>query len=174
MQTRKCKQCTELKPINQFRRYCQTTLTGDRSESRYRYCLNCERVNNGYKHAKRTNNLQSMVEFEACYKLLIAKGGIIPGMSQKVSAYDALHETIKLAQAPKVSTDDITSWTIDEWLTKDLTQFSFDFINDYVSGPLRDKLKPILRFDQETGQEIRDTTNQDTFNQILYRMDDLE
>jgi hypothetical protein len=94
---RKCKQCTIVKPIEQFRPYYNRKKT--KSSSRYLQCLTCESVNSAYKTAKLRGNTTRLLEVDEVYKACAALGGVIPGTAcTKLDAVKLTADLITLVQ----------------------------------------------------------------------------
>ena len=144
--------------------------------SRYLQCLDCEKINNAYKVAKRKNNTVRIDEIEEIYNGYTKAGGIVPGMSimnNRNNIDNLLKQTRERLHKASLSTD-YTSFSTYEWLNNDLSNYDPDEMMDFVMGTLKDSLCPIVRIDQITFLPVRDNTNMSIYNDIMNRVYELQ
>lgn len=178
MNAKICKQCGELKPIEQYRKYY-----GGR-KGNYKTCKLCEKINARYKYlvAKGESiGYQEEAELgkiEKLYEVQRAAGLEPPrrGAERNTPLADSLDDMIsKYDNVPKVVVVD-TSGTpqpavpaeIQMWLRCNLTEEP-DYYLDEVYEELKMKYRPQLRIDQETLQPVYDDTNKAALEQVLDR-----
>lgn len=143
MREKKCKQCTLSKPMDMFRQYYHYDSFGSRTDARYKYCKDCEKVNSRYKYLKRNNiNPQEQLQIESYYQQQAKKGGIFPGMQKLVPMTDFL---AKQAEALQYVPDDDDRIPKEEWLTMSLE----DYDPDYLYGDLLERLEEQYVDDKE-------------------------
>jgi hypothetical protein len=183
---RKCKQCTIIKPIEQFRPYYNRKKA--KANSRYLQCLTCESVNSAYKVAKARDDTDKMLKIEDTYRVCVNLGGVVPaagaiaiGCDTKTEpALDVALATISdyAARAANKSTEldktlDFTLWTFDEWLTHDFSVYDthelFD-IEDYLYDTLKEKLMPTECMESDL-HIVRNVANEGIYNLIKARVE---
>ncbi len=170
MTTKLCKQCGEIKPIEQFRNYY-----GGR-QGTYTMCKACERINSRAKYLERKGDKMNDVEREELdkiYKLYEVQRacGLNPPksvMGKQVALVDTLDSLIDqyANRRPEES-------ELEQWLTKPLTEDP-DYYLDMVYEELKGRYRPVLRVDPETLVPIYDETHKDVLDKILERFNNYE
>lgn len=181
MATKICKQCGDLKPIEQFRKYY-----GGRKGT-YRTCKLCEKINARFKYLKSKGeenlNDNEKVELDKIYLLYDAqrKAGLQPpreGAGRNVPIADSLDDMISKysKQAESVSTlsvDTPVPAEITKWLTAELTEEP-DYYLDDVYEALKAKYRPQLSINTETMQPVYDDTHKEALDKVLERFYEYE
>ena len=175
MQYRKCKQCTLTKPIEQYRLYPNRKKVGPR----YLQCLTCESLNNAYKDAKRKDNTKKIGEIELIYTRLKELGGVVPGAGRNNGNrldFSGFIETILVAKGEDLLCEPTSyhDFTIEDWLSRDLSTHNAEEIANFVSTTLKDRICPVLHIDENTYEAVRDTTNYDSYKLVMERVWALE
>ena len=177
MDAKVCKQCGELKPIEQYRKYY-----GGRKGT-YNTCKTCEKVNARYKYLRRKNDLLSESEnielskIEKLYDLQRAAGLQPPnsdtGRSKPIA--DSLDSMLaKYKEIDTLDSVDAGAYKqpvpaeIQQWLTVPLTEEP-DYYLDEVYEDLKAKYRPQLSIDTATMQPVYDDTYRDALEQVLDR-----
>lgn len=193
MQTKVCKQCGKLKPIDNFRHYY-----GGRTGT-YRTCLDCERINTREKYLRRKSegadlSPQETVELERIHVLyhVQRQAGLQPprtrtetsstmdavtNMLQEYAAQESKEATDALVNGKRPILPDAESEMIPDelrtWLTAELTREP-EYYQDEVYENLRDKFRPIKEIDQQTMLPVYDNTYKWVLDKILTRFDNYE
>lgn len=177
MNAKVCKQCGELKPIEQYRKYY-----GGR-KGYYNTCKLCEKINARYKylHSKGESvdwqEEDELSKIEKLYEAQRAAGLRPPNRGERSKPLvDSLDDMIaKYDTTPNVSTYRQLEGPYDltVWLTCELTEEP-DYYLDDVYEVLKAKYRPALRIDAETMQPVYDDTYKDTLDKILERFYDYE
>ena len=176
MDTKICKQCGELKPIEQFRKYY-----GGRKGT-YNTCKTCEKVNARYKYLRRKGPMTDEDQAETSKIELLydlqRKAGLRPpnsDMSRSKPIADSLDDM--LAKYKDIATlDSVDAGVykqpvpadIQQWMTEPLTEEP-DYYIDEVYEQLKAKYRPQLSIDTATMQPIYDDTYKDALEQVLDR-----
>lgn len=182
METKTCKQCGELKPIDQFRRYY-----GGRKGT-YTMCKQCERINARAKYLmnKQANdslNLQELDELDKIHTLwkYQASLGLQPpsvSAGRKTSLSSDLDSMLKKYSdmSGKLSSDDMNAVDAPSellgWLTAGINAeltAEPDYYLDEVYEELKRKYRPIVKIDQQSMMPVYD----DKYKAILDRILDL-
>ena len=171
MGTKRCKQCGEIKPLTQFRRYY-----GGRKGT-YTMCKDCERINARKKYLDKKGACRSEQEdaeldkIVKLYEVQRAAGLKPPGNAPYTSLVSNLDDLIgkynkQLEESSSVGY--ATPAEIREWLTNELTEDP-DYYLEQVYEDLKAKYRPQLRIDAETMQPVYDDTYKDALNAVLDR-----
>ena len=159
-----CKQCGELKPMNDFRLYYNG------SGRRYNVCNACEKINSRFKYLskKQTRTANEDKELEAIMKLYNAQSanGLKPPKvgSRSKNWSDVVSDAIsKIGETSN----------IDTWLTKDLAGFKPEYLED-VYDNLLNNYRPAIGLDDDTLLPIYDDTHKAKLDAILKRFDEHE
>ena len=177
--TKICKQCGELKPIDQFRKYY-----GGRKGT-YRTCKFCEKINSREKYlAKKamTHDITDAerIELEKIHTLWDYQRaiGLEPPRVNKYNKSLSIEELDKLTQEyakraedAKVNAETPPELTV--WLFRRLTKTP-EYYQDVVYEELQKKYRPILRIDEETMLPVYDDTYRDILQKILERFNKYE
>ena len=177
MNAKICKQCGELKPIEQFRKYY-----GGR-KGHYNTCKLCEKINARAKYLRSKGDSISFEEgteldkITALYEAQRAAGLRPPNVGERsIPLVDSLDDMIaKYNTTPNVPSDRQLEGPHDlsVWLTCELTEEP-DYYLDEVYEKLKAKYRPPLRIDTETMQPIYDDTYKNTLDKILERFYEYE
>lgn len=182
MKIRRCKQCGELLPEDQFRPYYKRDGSGGRSTSRYRVCLQCERINTRYKYLTRkivegkaehkdTTELQRIATL---YDILRQRGLEPPNSRAAEAPLDIDAEIRKhTEELERKKSDAALPEELQFWLDEDLSKYSPEDLED-VTDELLSQFRPEVGVDPETYLPVYDTTYRDALNEIIKRFDDYE
>lgn len=185
MNTKVCKQCGQLKPIEQFRKYY-----GGR-KGHYNTCKVCEKINARRKYlvAKGESiNWQEEAELGKINKLYEVQraAGLQPpreASGRSTTLADSLDDMIasyKPAQSCVVlERNELGIWINEPsthnvpadllvWLSCELTEDP-DYYLDEVYEELKDKYRPTLRIDKATLKPVYDDTYKDVLDKVLDR-----
>lgn len=178
MNSKVCKQCGELKPIEQFRKYY-----GGRKGT-YTTCKLCEKINSRAKYLSAKGETATADEFAELTKIYTLydvqrKAGLQPPRSNvgsKVPIADSLDDMIAKYSGRIVESDDIPDNTPAElllWLTAELTEDP-DYYLDEVYEELKTLYRPQIRIDTETMLPVHDDTYKVVLDKILERFNNYE
>ena len=172
MNTKTCKQCGELKPIEQYRKYY-----GGR-KGHYNTCKLCEKINARYKYLSnkpvRTDADHAEIgKIEQLYAVQKAAGLQPPrrDAERNKPLIDSLDDMIaKYNTKPNVPDDRQLEGPYDltVWLTCELTEEP-DYYLDEIYETLKSKYRPVLHIDADTMQPVYDDTYRNTLDKILER-----
>ena len=177
---RRCKQCGELRPESAFRQYY------NRKGGRYKVCRNCERINTRYKYLTKKKNKgtispEELVELEKFYELfdiLRQKGLEPPKRKKEIEPVVDIDAEIRKHKEDLQHIQEVASVgtppELLEWLTKDLTGYDPEYLQDVIAEELLQKYRPQLGIDPETLVPVYDDTHRNVLNKILKRFDDYE
>ena len=177
------KQCGELKPIEQFRKYY-----GGRKGT-YTTCKTCEKINSRAKYLTNKGDKCSKAELTALattHKLWDAQRAAGPQLprentGRKVPLSESLDDMIdkykqqaeavqEVVQAVKVP--DIPA-ELSRWLTEPLTEEP-EYYQDEVYEQLKTKFRPKTKIDPDTMLPVYDDTYKPVLDKILERFDNYE
>lgn len=178
MEAKTCKQCGQLKPLEQYRQYY-----GGR-KGRYTICLQCEKINSRLKYLERKPNLTEaeQTEVNKIYQLYDAQraAGLQPprqGGGRKSPIADSLDDMIDMyttrAEATQLPEDVSAPAELLEWLTVELTEEP-DYYLDEVYEQLRTKYRPVHRIDTTTMLPVYDEAYAEVLERILERFNEYE
>lgn len=186
METKRCKQCGDLKPIEQFRKYY-----GGRKGT-YNTCKACEKINARAKYLRRKDaeshdGLSSIevIEIEKINKLyeLQRAAGLQPpnsdlGRSKPIA--DSLDDMIAkykdmstLASVDAGAHKQPVPAEIQMWMTEALTEEP-EYYLDEIYEDLKAKYRPQLCIDTATMQPVYDDTYKEALDQVLTRFYEYE
>lgn len=178
--TKTCKQCGEIKPLEQFRKYY-----GGRT-GRYTTCKLCERLNSREKYLSSKESLSAQEADELAKIHLLWSHqralGLKPprtflGSSVSVAeSLDSMVERYAVRAKAVIETAPSTAKPAAEladWLVRKLDKQP-EYYQDEVYPRLRDKYMPQLRIDQDTMLPVYDTTYKATLDEIAKRFDEYE
>lgn len=175
---KRCKQCGELKPIEQFRKYY-----GNR-KGHYTICKTCEKINSRFKYLTRkgdTRDWNEDVELQKINQLYDAQracglqpphqnpGRTVPlaeSLDDMISQYKQQAEAVKDV-VQSVETACIPDELI-AWLNAPLTQDP-DYYLDEVYEQLKATYMPATHMDPKTMLPVRDETYKPVLDKILDR-----
>lgn len=183
MNVKTCKQCGELKPIEQFRKYY-----GGRKGT-YTICKTCEKINSRAKYLVAKGDALSSteeVELDKIHELWNAQrlAGLQPpreGAGRKVPITESLDDMIdKYKQQAEVVQEVVQAVgtpgipaELGKWLTEPLTEEP-EYYQDEVYEQLRAKYRPKTKIDPDTMLPMYDDTYLPVLEKILSRFDDYE
>jgi hypothetical protein len=181
MNAKTCKQCGELKPIEQYRKYY-----GGR-KGHYNTCKVCEKINARYKYLnnKETQNsaeITELAKIEQLYEVQ-RRAGLQPprkDAERNKPLVDSLDDMIAKY------TDMNTIASVDDgiekkpvpadlqlWLKCELTEEP-DYYLDEIYEELKTKYRPQLSIDTQTMQPIYDDTYKEALDKVLERFYEYE
>ena len=185
MEVKTCKQCGEIKPISQFRRYY-----GGRRGT-YKMCKDCERINSREKYLRakgESMNHAEEVELDKIHMLYEyqRRMGLQPPTRQerattisedlddmlskyKMMAYDV---TTSAEQAGVKDVADVPAELM-KWLTEPLVREPDEYIDD-VYEKLVEKYRPCTGIDKSTMMPVYDNKYKAILDKILERFTDYE
>ena len=170
METKRCRQCGEIKPIKQFRQYY------GKSTSTYTICKACEAINSRAKYLRRKGDSATdadkaeLDKIEQLYEMQRACG-LKPPQRRTCAkgSLDILLESFtEQAQNKSAIPDDLSTW-----LTVELVDTPEYYI-DEVYEQLIETYRPVLKVDANTLKPIYDDTYKEVLDQILERFCDYE
>ena len=181
MNAKTCKQCGELKPISQYRKYY-----GGRKGS-YTICKACEKINSRAKYLTNKGermNYEEEAELDQIHALWDAQreAGLLPpriGGGRSVPLTDNLDEMIlkyKATQRAVATEPTAYTWVPNElskWLVCELTLEPDEYL-DGTYEQLKEKFRPVLRIDPATMLPVYDDTYKDVLDKILERFNAYE
>lgn len=178
METKTCKQCGELKPITQFRKYY-----GGRKGT-YKTCKVCERINSRVKYLNTKGDKRSdaeNAELDKIHALWAAQRaiGLNPPKSRAertASVTEDLDSMLNKYQAMASSVDTTEAEAPAEllkWLHEPLTETP-EYYQENVYEQLKDKYRPQVRIDTATMLPVYDDTYKTVLDKIAARFDEYE
>lgn len=200
----RCKQCGTLKVPEQFRKYYgkgrksnyKTCLDCEKINTRYKYLVTKIRKNSSPEFwldceviAKilRPDEVEELGKIEQLYELLKSKGLKPPafdsgrkcGTGSKLNEILDMHkaEVEKVTEVAKVVDMPLPNDTpteLLEWLTKDLSQFEPEHLQDVVAEELQKKYRPKIGVDPVHLTPMYDDKYRAVLNKIQQRFDAFE
>lgn len=181
MEVKQCRQCGEIKPLENFRKYY-----GGRKGT-YTTCRQCEKINSRAKYLRAKGEMMNYEEeaelskIEQLYDAQRACGLQPPsrsnGRSTKlVDDLDGMIATYKgMANQVSERIDNVSPLPpeLRKWLSADLIEDP-DFYLDEIYEDLKSKFRPVVRIDQATMMPVYDDTYKETLDAILARFNDYE
>lgn len=131
---RKCKQCTEVKDITEFRKYRYKPSKENSERSRQLYCGQCEYINSSLKKAIVKGDVELQSKIEELLQAFTSIGGIIPKSKRVSTNILSLLDTVK---AKTLIDNNFHNWTVEEWFTKSLDNIDLEAAEDYLITTLR-------------------------------------
>ena len=183
MKTQVCKQCGELKPIEQFRKYY-----GNR-KGYYKTCKSCEKINSREKYLRQKGDELSYEEEAELDKIhhlyeLQREAGLQPprtdsgrsvpiteGLDDLIDRYEKRAEALPVATQPKMFK--AVPPELIMWLSEPLTEEP-EYYQEKVYDELRTKYRPQVSIDAESMLPIYDDTYKEILDQISDRFDEYE
>lgn len=172
-----CKQCGELKPTTQFRRY----YNGRRGL--YKTCKTCEKINSREKYLRAKEVLseaeeQELSKIHELYDAQRAAGFQPPRTKAERTAplTESLDDMISKykARVPAASTPDApVPAELQKWLTETLFEEP-EYYQDTIYEALKEKYRPVLKIDQATMLPVYDDTYASVLEAIADRFDTYE
>lgn len=183
MEAKVCRQCGELKPLSQYRKYY-----GGRT-GHYTTCKQCEKINSRLKYLESKETLTEVerIERDKILKLYDAQrgAGLRPPSrggrrAEAVTGLDALDAMIDEYEARKrveypyaVIASNPVPLELSKWLTCELTLEPDEYI-DEVYEQLCKTYRPVVKIDQATMMPVYDDTYKNTLDAILNRFYEYE
>lgn len=183
MNTKVCKQCGELKPIEQFRKYY-----GGRKGT-YTMCKTCEKINSRAKYLTSKGDSKTDEEREELQKIYSlwdaqSAAGLNPPKqsdgkkSPLTEQLDQMIEKYKGKAAALVgsavsSTSSAAPAELSKWLTEELDGDPEHYLDD-VYEELKAKYRPVLRINKDTMEPVYDETYAQVLEDILDRFYEYE
>lgn len=186
MEVKTCKQCGEIKPLTQFRKYY-----GGRKGT-YKVCKSCERINSREKYLRAKGecmNWDEEAELDKIHELyaLQRRMGLQPPTRQErsvtikdeldgmLSKYQGMAAQVAEATQKYEGVNVLADAPLDliKWLTEPLTQEP-DYYMDEVYEKLVDTYRPCTGIDKQTMMPVYDNSNKTILDKILERFTDYE
>lgn len=178
MNTKICKQCGEIKPLDQYRKYY-----GGRKGT-YNTCKLCEKINSREKYLSSKEALTDIeqLELDKIYTLWdhqltlglrpprkVKVKSVIESLDDQLDKYAARAEAVRVmnvhdAEAPA---------ELIKWLTEELTEEP-EYYQEDVYDELVLKYRPQLHIDPATMMPVYDDTHRKLLQKILSRFDEYE
>ena len=178
MDTKICKQCGEIKPVSQFRKYY-----GGRKGT-YKTCKMCEKINSRAKYLMNKGEACSdadIIELKKIHTLWEAQRAaglqpprenagralpLVESLDDMISKYtqqaEELQEIIQTAKTSEVPAE------LSKWLTEPLTDEP-EYYQDVVYEELKVKYRPKAKIDKNTMLPVYDDTYKTILDEILDR-----
>lgn len=178
MDTKICKQCGEMKPVSQFRKYY-----GGRKGT-YKTCKMCEKINSRAKYLMNKGDACSdaeVIELKKIHTLWDAQRAaglqpprenagralpLVESLDDMISKYtqqaEELQEIIQTAKTSEVPAE------LSRWLTEPLTDEP-EYYQDIVYEELKAKYRPKAKIDKNTMLPVYDDTYKAILDEILDR-----
>ena len=166
METKRCRQCGEIKPVDKFRPYYAGNGT-------YTICKGCEKINSRAKYLKRKGDKATeadkseLAKIYQLYEYQRLVGLKPPRRSAEVQ--DRLDSLLSKFKAASVEGPE----ELQKWLAVELTDVPEYYI-DKVYEQLSKKYRPMLYVDSDTLMPVYDETYVILLNQILERFNKYE
>lgn len=183
MVTKTCKQCGEIKPIDQYRQYY-----GGRKGT-YTVCKACERINSRAKYLEKKGlnaTVAEVDELQKIYKLYDAQRAcglqpprresgrqntLVDDLDSMIANYTEQANSIA-AVTGHLDTESLPP-DLKNWLTAELTDEP-DYYLDEVYEDLKAKYRPIQRIDGSTMLPVYDDTYKAALEAVLDRFNKYE
>lgn len=177
--TKICRQCGEIKPIDQYRRYY-----GGR-KGHYNTCKFCERINSREKYLANKDTLTQAEdeELHKIYKLWeyqmvlglrpprFTKGKATPlseSLDDIIDVYASKANVVKELTEDSEAPAELVNWLVTE-LTEEPEYYQEEIYESLVA-----KYRPQLRIDPATMLPVYDDTHREMLRKILARFDEYE
>lgn len=174
METKQCRQCGEVKPIDQFRKYYEGR------GGHYTYCLDCERINTRCKYLTRKKALkpEEQTELNVINELLEAQraAGFKPpmrGATHRPLIISDLTSQIEKLRASTVSGFEGEPIELQTWLTNELIEAP-DYYLDKIYEDLKAHFRPMIAIGGENTLPVYDEAHKDILDKILERFNNYE
>lgn len=165
METKRCKQCGEVKPIEQYRKYY------GKSTGTYSVCRSCETINSRVKYLRRKGTKATeadkaeLAKAEQLYEMQRACGLKPP---RRRNASKASLDNLIDVFSEHTKNKAVVPGELSSWLTADLTDTP-EYYMDIVYEQLIEAYRPVLKIDQSTLNPVYDDTYRDILDKILSR-----
>ncbi len=166
----KCKQCSEFKDSQFFRKY-------PHRKGYYKICKRCERINNRYKYLVKKKHpsdseRKELDSIEELYDTLEKAGNQVPVRQQRQDMMREIDE-LKASVKPKAEKLQGTPAELQEWLEKDLSEFTPEYLQDELYYELQKKYRPQIGIDDDMNPKY-DDTHKEMLDKIAERFDKYE
>lgn len=177
MEAKVCRQCGELKPLSQYRKYY-----GGRT-GHYTTCKQCEKINSRLKYLESKESLTELerVERDKILKLYEAQRGaglrppsrggrraeVVADLDAMIGKYTDNRVYESLVPNATVPPE------LGKWLTCELTLEPDEYIDD-VYEQLCKTYRPVVKIDQATMMPVYDDTHKSMLDAILKRFYEYE
>lgn len=185
---KRCQQCGEIRPIDEFRQYYNRNKT--KEPGRYRTCKQCEALNQRYKYLTSKFNKNAITEEESAereqieqiYDMLREAGLKPPGYTSLQSPKESItHNMLEVAMKRRAEAmadaerqdEDETPPELLEWLDKDLDSYKPEYLLETVYEDLKERYMPAVGTNPDLS-ERRDERYRNILNRILERFYDYE
>ena len=165
METKRCRQCGEIKPIDKFRPYYNGSGT-------YTICKGCEKINSRAKYLSRKGDKATeadkaeLAKINQLYEYQRLAGLKPPRRSTEVES--KLEEMISRFKAASEEPSELQ-----KWLVAELTDVP-EYYTDVVYEQLISKYRPVLHINPDTLTPVYDETHSVLLSQILERFNKYE
>lgn len=168
METKKCKQCGEIKPLSNFRPYYSGSGT-------YTVCNVCEKINSRAKYLTRKGDKATDADRAELARIqqLYQYQRLVGLKPPQTAAYKRVVDELDRLLNNYKNTAEKGPEELRRWLTEELTEDP-DYYNDHVYERLLSKYRPMIRVDSETLTPVYDETYATELNQILERFNKYE
>lgn len=186
MEVKTCKQCGEIKPIAQFRKYY-----GGRKGT-YKMCKSCERINSREKYLAAKGDERSFEEDDELLKIYelweyqrrmglqpptkqTRRAALSDELDSMLDRYRSMSAQVTEAAKQTAGIDILVDAPNDlvKWLTEPLTQEP-DYYVDEVYDKLVDTYRPCIGIDKEKMMPVYDNKYKAILDKILERFTDYE
>ena len=176
MEAKVCRQCGEMKPLSQYRRYY-----GGRT-GHYTTCKACEKINSRLKYLESKETLTEVerIERDKILELYEAQRGAglrPPGRggrrTEAVADLDAMIGKYQAAVIDQFKDAVPLPQELSKWLTCELTLEPDEYI-DEVYEQLCKTYRPVVKIDQATMMPVYDDTYKNALDAILKRFYEYE
>jgi hypothetical protein len=181
MEVKQCRQCGEMKPLEQFRKYY-----GGRKGT-YTICRSCEKINSRAKYLRAKGESINYEEESELYRIEMLYDaqracGLQPpsrsnGRSTKLvdNLDDMIAKYKNMANTAIEQSGTISPLPpeLRKWLSTELIEEP-DYYLDEVYEDLKAKYRPVMHVDQESMMPVYDDTYKEALETILTRFNDYE
>lgn len=166
METKRCRQCGEIKSVDKFRPYYSGSGT-------YTICKGCEKINSRAKYLSRKGDKATEADKSELAKIhQLYEYQRLVGLRPPRRAAEVQNRLDELLSRFKTASVDGPE-ELQKWLTVELTDVP-EYYTDEVYEQLTSKYRPMLYIDQETLTPVYDETHSILLNQILERFNKYE
>lgn len=169
--------------MEMFRNYYKRDGSGEQSDSTYKTCMSCEKINARFRYLQNkgtsgksltVGETDDLRKIQTLYELLHKKGLSTPLFKSQSFTIDLDAEITKhhadLVRLAGQGVKEQVPLELQEWLLKDLEDYDEDALES-IGDELIAKYRPVLRLD-ENYNPVYNETYRDVLNQILKRFDD--
>ncbi len=165
METKRCRQCGEIKPTDKFRPYYNGSGT-------YTICKGCEKINSRAKYLSRKGDNATEADKSELAKIhQLYEYQRLCGLRPPRRSVEMENKLDEMLSRFKEAMNQPTE--LQKWLYEELTDVP-EYYTDVVYEELTAKYRPVLRIDPETLTPVYDETHSILLNQILERFNKYE